>query len=659
MADPVAWAAEAPAVADAPEAEPEGVAPFDDVEDEATEAEGEPAVEAPSLCEIAPIAETPSLFEAAPVEEETAPVDVEPTPEAPSLCESATTTDAPSMYEAASVAEGPSLFDASSMYETAPIGEAPSLFDAPSLYEAAPVAEGPSLFDAPAKPAEPPRAERPAEEAASREVAPAGVPGEGDERVRSWARDEADRLDRQEREGRREPRPAGPAPGAALRIDRAHRDDDEAEGERFDPTRSPRSREGRRPAEPALPSVQDVLAASQWARRAPTPSPAPHKPTPRPKPKAAPSPTTAVAPSQWSLPSWLTWPPATFLTLTVGASFTLCSWWWAVDSRNAAIAGQAALALRQGTAKDRPLPKGVAPPPTSWWRTTPLHLAQWSAYLSATRTEQGWTETPADLIADAAAISPVNAVARLSKARMDRTGPGAGAEADDPREDLGLSRDAVSLAWTAQRLHKAGKDEAAVRTYRRALEIAERSGFEHEEPLVFSDDPAAPRYLLPGEKLAGSIIAELIADSSWTYREWSAAIPRGAVAALVAAKGLKEQGRIEADQALADLASALRLDDGREGDDRPASARAVDHAVAAEALAMKASWKDAQQQYKAAIGLMVDAKVKRSWWFNLADVAARLNDEDQRRRALDEVLAAVDGDEVSRRALDVQRAGRP
>jgi hypothetical protein len=249
----------------------------------------------------------------------------------------------------------------------------------------------------------------------------------------------------------------------------------------------------------------------------------------------------------------------------------------------------------------------------------------------------------------------VNAVARLTKARTTQDEAGA----DDPREDLGLGRDAVSLAWTAQRLHKAGKDEAAVRTYRRALEIAERSGFEHEEPLVFSDDPAAPRYLLPGEKLAGSIIAELIADSSWTYREWSAAIPRGAVAALVAAKGLKEQGRIEADQALADLASALRLDDGREGDDRPASARAVDHAVAAEALAMKASWKDAQQQYKAAIGLMVDAKVKRSWWFNLADVAARLNDEDQRRRALDEVLAAVDGDEVSRRALDVQRAGRP
>ena len=59
------------------------------------------------------------------------------------------------------------------------------------------------------------------------------------------------------------------------------------------------------------------------------------------------------------------------------------------------------------------------------------------------------------------------------------------------------------------------------------------------------------------------------------------------------------------------------------------------------------------------LGLMVDAKVKRSWWFNLADVAAHMNDEDQRRKALDEVLVADGGDEVSRRALDVQRAGRP
>ena len=72
---------------------------------------------------------------------------------------------------------------------------------------------------------------------------------------------------------------------------------------------------------------------------------------------------------------------------------------------------------------------------------------------------------------------------------------------------------------------------------------------------------------------------------------------------------------------------------------------------------MRSAWKDAQHQYKAAISLMADDKIKRSWWFNLADVANRLNDENQRRIALDNVLAAVDVDEVSRRAMDVQRGG--
>jgi hypothetical protein len=97
--------------------------------------------------------------------------------------------------------------------------------------------------------------------------------------------------------------------------------------------------------------------------------------------------------------------------------------------------------------------------------------------------------------------------------------------------------------------------------------------------------------------------------------------------------------------------------DGGAADARPESRRAVEHAAAAEALIMRSAWKDAQLQYRAAVALMADDRIKRSWWFNLADVAAHLNVESQRRIALDNVLVAVDGDEVSRRALDVQRGG--
>ncbi|MDR3620366.1 MAG: hypothetical protein P4L85_13530 [Paludisphaera borealis] len=601
MSDPVAWAAEAPAEAATVAADVEATSFDDDEIDDAVE--------------IAPFDDEDED------EEQVQEVEIV-------LCD-----------------------DAASMYEIAPCD------DEPSLYEASPILGDPAPTEWTFSPVV--AHDREADDGSSRFMADTSRPRDETDRVRNWAKDEAERQERQEREQPQEHQPAptataaktatdGPseaAKGSSLRIDRAHRDDDDYR-ERFDPTRSSRSRDDR-PAEPTLPSVQDVLTASQWTRRAPTTV---ASTTPRPRPKAAPTPTTAVAPAQWTLPSWLTWPPTMFLTLTIGAVFTLCSWWWAVDSKNAAIADQTAVALRQGTIKDRPLPTGVAPPPTSWWRTTSLHLAQWGVYLSATKTDQGWTETPTDLIADAAAMAPLNPVARLTKARMD--------QAEGKSENLGFSRDAVSLAWSAQRLHKAGKNEAAIRAYRRAIEIAEQAGSEHDEPLVFSTDPNTPRYLLPGEELVGAIVGELIADPSWTYREWSTAIPKGTVAALVAAKGLKEQGRSEADLALANLVEALRLEGDGDGD-RTASARAVDHAVAAEALTMRAAWKDAQQQYKAAIGLMADAKVKRSWWFNLADVATHLNDEKQRRDALDAVLAAVDSDDVSRRALKVQRADRP
>jgi tetratricopeptide (TPR) repeat protein len=543
--------------------------------------------------------------------------------------------------------------------EPAPCDDEPSLYEASSFSEEQ---QGPTEWTFS------PTVEHDgwAGDVSPRFVADTSRPHDESDRVRSWARAEAERQERREREQYQErqsapdadsAQPSGPpepARGSALRFDRGARHEDDRR-ERFDPTRAPRSREER--AEPALPSVQDVLTASQWTRQAPSPASAALS-RPRPRPRAVPTPTTAVAPAQWTLPSWLTWPPATFLSLTIGAVFTLCSWWWTVDSKNAAIAGQSALAMRRGgAAMDRPLPNGVEPPPTSWWRTTPLHLAQWSAYLSGTRLDHGWTENPSDLIGNAAAMAPLNPVARLARARMGRPE----ARPANPTEALGLSRDAVSLAWTAQGLHKAGKNEAAIRAYRRAFEIAGRSTPEHDGPLVFSDDPNAPRYLLPGEDLVRPIVAELISDPSWTYREWSAAIPKGTVAALVTAKGLKELGRSEADLALKDLVDALKLEpvDADAADDRPATVRAVAHAVAAEALMLRASWQDARTQYRAAIELMADAKIKRSWWFNLADVAARLNDEQQRRDALDAVLAAVDGDEVSRRALDVQRADQP
>ena len=62
-------------------------------------------------------------------------------------------------------------------------------------------------------------------------------------------------------------------------------------------------------------------------------------------------------------------------------------------------------------------------------------------------------------------------------------------------------------------------------------------------------------------------------------------------------------------------------------------------AARAEAFALKSRWKESEQQYRRAIELIEDETIKRSWWFNLADIELRLDDESQRQTALRAALA--------------------
>ncbi|WP_165246657.1 FHA domain-containing protein [Paludisphaera soli] len=431
---------------------------------------------------------------------------------------------------------------------------------------------------------------------------------------------------------------------------------EEVEGEdgaeAFDPTRSRRSRPG---GDWVLPSVQDVLNAGLHrgmgeARSIP-------RPPSRPARATAAAPTPAREPAQWDPPAWLTAPPAFAMTLAVGGLLAFGSWRQAVVSHGASSAIQTSAAVRLGLAKDRPLAKSIAPPRASWWGAAPAHLAQWGVYLDGTRVEHGWDATAPEMLEAAAAAGPLDPLARFALARKAGDAPG-GAIA--PKLALGLSRDAVSLAWTGRSLHKAGKDADAAKAYRRALEIAARCDRTPRGPLAYSDDPNVPRYLLPGEDLAAAIVRELVADSSWRYADWAEALPETGVSALAAARVLKREGRPEADAVLrrildrADAEAKARAGGPDEPADDP-DGEAVALAVAAEAQALRSDWKDAERRYKAAIDRMADPRIRRSWWFNLADVAMHLNDDDQRRAALDEALAVVDSDEVSRRAMEMQR----
>ena len=82
-------------------------------------------------------------------------------------------------------------------------------------------------------------------------------------------------------------------------------------------------------------------------------------------------------------------------------------------------------------------------------------------------------------------------------------------------------------------------------------------------------------------------------------------------------------------------------------------------AARAEALALKSRWRDALEQYRLAIDLIDDETIKRSCWFNLADIAFRLDDEAQRQAALRAALAVATSDDITRRVTDKERSAAP
>jgi hypothetical protein len=298
------------------------------------------------------------------------------------------------------------------------------------------------------------------------------------------------------------------------------------------------------------------------------------------------------------------------------------------------------------TGRRAPLPAALAPPDGSWIHTTAEHLARWAVFMSFV--EPGNDPSPGEVAALASralAVSPLDPTARLTLAQLK---PG-GSDMPVSPSGLGLSRDATSLAWSARRLLAASKTTEALNMYVRAL-----AGLTPTEPFAsaiprFCDDPNVPRYLLPGEDRRREILRELVANDP-AFPGWPAAIPKDLTTTLAAGRLLKEKGSPAADALLDAVASApVPLEPAT-----PSGAVAL--AARAEAFALRSRWKEAEQSYRLAIESVDDEKIKRSWWFNLADIELRLDDETQWRTAMRAALAVSPSDEISRRAADTQRS---
>src|SRR5262249_55064890 len=152
-------------------------------------------------------------------------------------------------------------------------------------------------------------------------------------------------------------------------------------------------------------------------------------------------------------------------------------------------------------------------------------------------------------------------------------------------------------------------------------------------------------YFLPAEDAARDIVAELAARDGLEFGEWSGALPRNPVVLLATARLLREQGRTEADGLLDELLAAGQAEG--HGDPRLLAARA-------EALMLRSRSEEAAEEYRQAIERVDNDLIRRSWWFNLADI---VNDEGQRQSAIRAALAVASSDDITRRASLIQKAG--
>lgn len=395
---------------------------------------------------------------------------------------------------------------------------------------------------------------------------------------------------------------------------------------------------------PDWPSARDILAMHQASQSACA------RAAVRKETRACAVPTVAREPARWELPAWLAGPPIVLFVLVCGTASCILSLAWAGDSYSASIVTERLLSAK-AEAPNRPLPDGVVPPEGTWLKTTAQHLAHWGLYMSRSGDAAADPKSVdiRGLFERAIQVSPINPTARLALAQLDRR---QGATTVTIGH-LGFSRDVVCLAASASWLLTAGRKDAALRMYHKALEVGSHCELSHSVMPRYSDDPAVPRYLLPGEEAVREVVRALVLQNVWPFAEWSQILPKGTTVPLVAARLLREQGKREA-ESLIDL--YLQPDEPRK---TTRANEAVLGAARAEANALRSHWKEAEQEYRQAIDLVDDDTIKRSWWFNLADIAFRLDDEAQRQAALRAALAVATSDDITRRVTEKERSAGP
>jgi hypothetical protein len=399
------------------------------------------------------------------------------------------------------------------------------------------------------------------------------------------------------------------------------------------------------------PSARDILAPRRPRSLVPLPAPERSR-SARSTAATRPLPTVTRPPEQWKLSLGALWSLTVIASLVLGlAGFVLACLWAAEGSAASPIADRVLRAPGRPGLQTESLPQIQSEPSAAWWRTTSRHL-----FLHALAKERGSQNAEnaeqVDFLLHAARnASPLNPSVQYGQAQHRR----AAGPAIALNERFSLSRDVVSQTLLGHRLLEAGKIAEALRVYSDALNAAVRAHLVDLDLPSFRDDADHPRYRLPAQDLIDPIVDRLADQNNVPFSEWRSALPAGPLVHLAAAEALRRHRRAdEANQAL-----GFALDQA--GEPRPAGCfSALHEAACAEAFAFKEHWSEAVAHYRQAIELADVDAIRRSWWFNLADLYLRLDDDAHKRLAWEYAKCALPNDEITERTMALQKkAGLP
>jgi hypothetical protein len=306
-------------------------------------------------------------------------------------------------------------------------------------------------------------------------------------------------------------------------------------------------------------------------------------------------------------------------------------WTWGQDDRIAGLLADRLLDPDANPRRTVDVPDG---PGSAWWATTSGHLYLRALADNRRENDPDRSELVRFDLEAARGAAPLDRAVRLASA-TESTGA------------LGLSRDIIAQRRTGRALAKAGKTEAALAAFRRAMEMAAHADPARAPLPSFDEDAQVRRFRLPGEDALAAIVRDALpaVPSIDDLARCEAILPDSPVAVIAAYRVLSDRGCPGIDRLLSRILEAEHH-----------AKDPLTLAAQAEAQAYRGGWDRSAELYRSALeGLPIRLPVRRALALNLAEVEGRLGHVEAVRQAWDEARGPDPSDPVNVRLAEARQ----